>query len=259
LKLSVIILSKEVSNLLPCIEAVRRHEPEAEIIVVDDGLASRPESQGFRNPGFLTRFVNGVKPFVYARNVNVGLQEAYRHTVEYETFQSLGMPRGRVIISDENPDGVVLLNDDAILESPGGFSLLAEAAAADKSLGMVGGTTNVTGNRNQKRQAVGLRDEPRMITFLCVYIPRSTLELCGGLDERYVGYGCDDDDYSFTVRAHGLKLAVHDGCYVDHGRLKSSYRGAPGACADYRPNLQRFIKKWGCDNWGRPDGARLAH
>ena len=254
MKLSVIILSKEVSNLLPCLEAVRRHEAEAEIIVVDDGLAHHPDIGGDK-----LIYVHGVKPFVYARNVNIGLREAYRHRIEYESFQSLDMARPVTYpVVDDNTDGVVLLNDDAILRSPGGFSLLAEAAAADESLGLVGGTTNVTGNPNQKFRGVGLRPEPRMVTFLCVYIPRRTLGLCGGLDERYVGYGCDDDDYSFEVRARGLNLAVHDGCFVDHGSLRSSFRGAAGAGGDYRRNLKLFCDKWGCDNWGRPSAAGLA-
>jgi GT2 family glycosyltransferase len=241
MNLAVIILSKCVENLTPCLAAVRRHEPTAEIIVVDDGLVTRPEVAG-------VRYIAGEKPFVYSRNVNIGIDEAFRRDKIDVTTHSSGGP----VFLPGNVAGVVLLNDDAVLESPRGFSLLAAAAAADPRLGLVGGTTNVTGNLNQHAKGVGLRDEPRMLTFLCVYIPRATLELCGGLDERFVGYGCDDDDYSFTVRAKGLKLAVHDGCFVDHGSLRSSFRGDPRQAADFRPNLKRFIEKWGCDNWGRP-------
>lgn len=251
MKLSVIILSKNIENLLPCVAAVRKHEPDAEIIVVDDGLSwgSLPSDL----PDLLhrdVRLVFGEKPFVYARNVNIGIREAYRHPVEIDITRHNDV--GPRLLPDGNPDGVVLLNDDALLQSPGGFTILAKAAAENPKYGLIGGTTNVTGNRNQKPRGVGLREEPRMVTFLCVYIPGSTLSRCGLLDERYVGYGCDDDDYSFTVRAAGLQLAVHDGCYVDHGSLKSSFRGDPGTPADFRPNLRLFVDKWGHDNWGRP-------
>ena len=71
------------------------------------------------------------------------------------------------------------------------------------------------------------------------------------LDERFVDYGMDDDDYSLRVRNAGLKIGIFDGCFVDHGSLKSSYRGGPAAGGDFRPNLRRFIEKWGVDNRGK--------
>jgi GT2 family glycosyltransferase len=231
LSIAVVIPSKTDSNLHACVEAVRRHEPSAAVIVVDDGLQSRPESQGFCNPGLLTAFIDGAKPFVYARNCNLGIQ---------------------VALKDERCEGVVLLNDDALLETPGGFSVMAQACREHPEYGLIGATTKIVGNPNQFPKGIGLRDENRMVCFLCVYIPRTTIERVGLLDERYVGYGLDDDDYSFEVRKAGLKIGVHDGCYVDHGSLKSSFRGDPRTPADFRPNLKRFIEKWGTDNWGRP-------
>jgi len=228
-KLAVIIPSKTTANLLPCIDAVRRNEPGAEMVAVDDGLDLSslpwPECQP------PVQFVRGEKPFVYARNINIGIRHALELTPD------LG--------------GVVLLNDDALLQSPGGFMAMAQACADHPEYGLIGATTNIAGNPNQFPQGIGLRDEPRMVCFLCVYIPRTTLDRVGLLDERYVGYGMDDDDYSFEARKAGLKIGVHDGCFVDHGSLKSSFRGDPKTPADYRPNLQRFIAKWGHDNWGR--------
>lgn len=232
MRLSVIIPSKNPDNLRPCVAAVRKHEPAAEIIVVDDGLGAETREQ------VQARYVDGAKPFVYARNINFGIKEAYRHFVGFDD------------IGDPNPDGVVLLNDDAILEIPGGFSVMAEAQSAHPEYGLIGATTKVTGNPNQFPKGIGLRDEPRMVTFVAVYISRSTLQRVGALDERYVGYGIDDDDYCWRVRTMGLKIGVHDGCYVDHGSLKSTFRGDPKTPADFKPNLKLFIQKWGHDNWG---------
>ncbi len=229
--ISVIIPSRNAANLAPCVAAVRKHEPDARIIVVDDGVswdnAATKAVLGAEGRVVVTQ---GVKPFIFARNVNLGFAYADIH---------------------HRSDAHLILNDDALLQSPGGFSLLAREAEARPEYGIIASTCNNVGNTNQWPQGVGLRDEPRMVCFVCVLIPRRTLEMVGLLDERYVGYGCDDDDYSFAVRKAGLKIGIHDGCYVDHGSLSSSYRGAAGAGGDFRPNLVRFIEKWGTDNWGR--------
>jgi len=218
--LSVIIPSKSDSNLYACIDAVRRFDPLVRVIVIDDGLA-------LSLVGPEVRFIRGDKPFVYSRNVNLGIQAAGR-------------------------DDVILLNDDALLRTPGGLSLLQNAARENPELGLVASTCNNVGNPAQWPQDVGLREDPRMVCFVCVLIPRRTIDKVGLLDERYTGYGVEDDDYSLRVRNAGLKIGIHDGCYVDHGSLTSSYRGGPGSGGDYRPNLQRFIQKWGVDNWGNP-------
>jgi GT2 family glycosyltransferase len=174
-------------------------------------------------PALCTR---GAKPFIFARNVNIGIKAC------------------------PDADGYVILNDDAILQTPGGFSLLAQAAKDNPEYGIIAATTNNVGNPNQQPRGVGLREELRMVCFVAVYIPRTTIEKVGLLDERFVGYGMDDDDYSLRVRNAGLKIGIHDGCYVDHGSLKSTYRGDPTAPADFRPNLELFKQKWGHDNFG---------
>jgi GT2 family glycosyltransferase len=224
LSLSVIIPSKNDANLVPCLEAVRRHEPSVRMIIIDDGLKldwlPRPDLEpviGHRTG----------QPFVYARNCNVGIGFA---------------------------DGdVILLNDDALLETPGGFSAMQRAAEEHPEYGIIAATCNNVGNPNQHPQPGGrLRDEPRMVCFVCVLIPRRTIEAVGLLDERFIGYGCDDDDYCLRVRRASLKIGVFDGCYVDHGSLASTFRGAAGAGGDYRGNLEVFKQKWGMDNWGIP-------
>lgn len=217
---SVVILSRSAINLWSCVAAVDGSEVSpVRIIHVDDGVQ-------YPMPG-IDR-IEGEKPFIFARNANIGIRAA-------------GM------------DDVILLNDDAILHTKCGFSLLATAAGDHPEYGLIASTCNNVGNRNQlPRPGAGLRDEPRMVCFICVYIPRSTIEAVGYLDERFAGYGCEDDDYSLRVRNAGLKLGIHDGCFVDHSTLHSSYRGPAGAGGDYRPNLELFKRKWGHDNWGRP-------
>ncbi len=218
MNLAVIVPSRSSENLFPCVAAVQKHEPTARIIVVDDGLATIPEG---------VEVVPGISPFVYGRNINIGIRFA------------------------NGADGVVLLNDDAILQTPGGFTTMAQACVDYQEFGLIGAVADMhIGNPNQHRGAIGLRSERRMLCFVCVYIPRTTIESVGLLDERYVKYGLDDDDYSFRVRDAGLKLGVHDDCVVDHGALKSSYRSEGGPGADFKHNMRLFIEKWGHDNHG---------
>src|SRR6185437_10799564 len=201
------------------------YEIRARLIVVDDGLdLADPSLKNFICSH--CHLIQGERPFIFARNVNEGIRAA-------------------------GDDDVVLLNDDALLESPRGFSLLQQAAEEHPDFGVISASCNNVGNRNQWPQNIGLREDPRMVCFVAVLIPRRTIEAVGLLDERFTGYGCEDDDYCLRVRKAGLKIGIHDGCYVDHGSLTSTYRGLPTAEGDYHKNLQVFIRKWGHDLLGK--------
>lgn len=241
--LSVIIPSKNASNLVPCIAAIRKHEPGASLIVVDDGLQWTPENMGDSSGWGDIRIIPGRKPFVFSTNCNIGIRAA-----------------GEM--------DVCLVNDDTILESPNGFSLMQKAAEEHPEIGIIGATTNLTGQPLQRPRGVGLRIVPH-IAFVCVLIPYRTheyLSYCvnqtltkdghiversqpftgGFLDERYrVDYGCEDADYCEQVTRAGLKVAVHDQCYVDHGSLMSSFRGDPKAPASFAGNYKLLMDKWG--------------
>lgn len=227
--LSIVIPSRMVTNFTSCVSAIRNNSEGCRVIAVDDSDHGQISSVSrVMNKGVDP--VQGVKPFCFARNMNIGIRAA-------------------------GTDDVVLLNDDAQLKTPGGFSLLQQAAEEHPEYGIIAATTNNVGNRNQLPQGKGLRDEARMVCFVAVLVPRRTIDAVGLLDERYVGYGMDDDDYSKRVLMAGLKIGIHDGCFVDHKSLPSSYRGAGGAGGNFIPNLRIFEQKWGVDNWGRPPGT----
>ena len=218
---SVVILSKNAANLQVCERAVRQCEPACRVVIVDDGL--NPTSVHLPEAG--CRFVSGEKPFIFARNANIGIRAA-------------------------GQDDVILLNDDALLRTPNGFTMMSLVAQTQPEYGVIAASCNNVGNINQHQQkGDGLRPEARMVCFVCAYIPRRTIEAVGLLDEVFTDYGCDDDDYCLRVRQAGLKIGIYDGCFVDHASLKSQFRG--NGCGDYRPNLKKFIAKHGVDNWGR--------
>lgn len=214
--MKIVIPSKKISNLVPCVTTIFRNEPNIshhDIIVVDDGL---DPSVTVALPGVI--FVKGIKPFVFARNVNIGIAAA--------------------------EDDVLLLNDDALLMTPGGFSAIDEIAKKTTNVGVMAAATTSAGNPNQgPKSANDLRIEPRMVCFIAVYIPRSTQLLIGTLDERFIHYGFDDDDYCRRCRIAGKLIYIWDGCVVKHGELISTYRG--GTHQPLEPNLSIFVEKWG--------------
>lgn len=224
--LTIIIPSKNAANLVPCVRAIRAAGETCRIIVVDDGVDWRSI---FSWNGDVS--IDGIKPFCYARNINLGIQAA-------------------------GDDDVILLNDDAMLQTPLGFTKMWEQSKRRPQYGVIGSACNNVGNPLQNlmpelANVDGVRDEQRTLCFTCVLIPRRIIDAVGLLDERFVDYGMDDDDYCLRVRNAGYKLGIYDGCYCDHGSLTSSYRGGPEAGGDFHPNLRRFIAKWGFDNWQR--------
>jgi GT2 family glycosyltransferase len=216
MNLSVIIPSRTAANLIPCVEAVRRHEPAARIIIVDDS----PDLSLHPTPGWMPAVaLEGVKPFIFARNCNLGIRAA-------------------------GSDDVILLNDDALLETTGGFRVMQRASELHPEYGVIGAVTNVTGQPLQRPHGIGLREVPHF-AFVCVLIPRRTIDWVGLLDERYcLDYGVEDLDYCEATRRAGLKVGVFDHCYVDHGSLTSSFRGGPSNPRSFARNKALFDAKW---------------
>jgi len=234
----ILIPSKTWSNLSACVKAIRAAGENCKIVAVDDGI-----DWPFDEPqAWMGDFeaIMGDKPFIFSRNVNIGIEHCA-------------------------PADCIILNDDAVLKTPDGFTGLAEECktATAKLFGLIASSCNTVGNINQHHRSgpiLGLREEPRMVCFVCVYIPRSTINAVGLLDEEFTGYGLDDDSYCLRVRRAGLKLGIFDGCFVDHSSLVSSYRGGAQQGGDFTGNMRIFIKKYGVDNWGRGrDTSEFAH
>lgn len=216
--LSIIIPSKTASNLKQCVKSVRACGESGRIIVVDDGIDwGAVDREGLE-------IIAGQKPFIFARNCNLGIDAA-------------------------GSDDVILLNDDALLTTRCGFSLLQKSAETNQEFGCIGSTTNVTGQRLQKPHGIGLRPVHH-IAFMCVLIPRRTIDKIGKLDERYcIDYGVEDRDYCEMISRAGLKVGVHDGCFVDHSLLTSSFRGRPMSPGRSDKNRALFLKKFGLSTY----------
>jgi len=230
---SVVIPSKNPENCIACVRAVASMEPDANIIIVDDGAraGAEPVLRGLRYEGRLT-WAKGLEPFIYARNCNIGI---------------------RVAPLDH---AVILLNDDALLTTPGGFTAMVSQFETHPEYGVVSAVTNNVGNARQLPNAGragagdGLRDEPTFLCFVCVAIARATLNQVGFLDERFTEYGSEDVDYSYRALQAGLKLGIFDGCVMEHGKLQSTFR--KDGPRPIRPGQQIFMDKHGHGvTWGR--------
>jgi GT2 family glycosyltransferase len=207
--LSVIIPSKNADNLRVCLAAVRKYDPSVRIVVVDDSECIAVPRVCHE---YETDWESGDRPFGFARNCNIGIRSA---------------PAG-ASLDALSTDDIILLNDDALLETPGGFTAMHHAARSRPEFGIVSAAVIGPSNsyEHAPRDGAGIREtKGRTIPFVCVLIRREVLDCVGPLEERFAGvYGGEDDDYSFRVRQAGLKLGIFDGCVVNHGKLQSTFR-----------------------------------
>lgn len=217
---SIVILSAKADNLRTVLSTILSNEPllpRNRIIVVDDG--ARRECEG-EFPGIT--WVPGMKPFIFSRNANIGIRAA-------------------------NSD-VLLLNDDAKLLTKFGFTSLSFAARSRPDLGICSAAVSgVVGNPNQTPWlvAAGMRHEPANLAFIAVYIPKAVYDRVGPLDERFVGYGFEDNDYCLRCKKNGLAMAIYDGCVVEHGTAgNSTFRTKLEINSLMEQNRQLFRQKW---------------
>lgn len=217
MSISVVIPSKSIGNLVPCISSVFTKDPLSKVIVVDDGI----DFDGAEYIHHAANVTPGIKPFIFARNCNLGIRAAYVR------------------------DNIVLMNDDAKLETLWGFHEIEKLSLEHPELGLISAVTNVAGNTAQHPRGEGLRLEERTVAFVCVFIPRATIDRVGLLDERFTAYGWEDNDYCRRVLAAGLKIGIFDRCFVDHGSLKSTFRGSARGAGDISAGRRIYEQKWG--------------
>jgi GT2 family glycosyltransferase len=216
---SVVILSANPANLIPCVRSLLTAEPSLsplDIVVLDDGAREVAEPV---LPELC--WITGIKPFIFARNANLGITAARKN--------------------------VFLMNDDACLVTPNGFTLLAAEAQRRAGLGICSaGIRGAVGNPRQIAAPVpSFRYETRAIAFVCVFIPWHIYMAVGPLDERFTGYGFEDNDYCSRIAGAGLKIGIWDGCVVDHGEHPSSFRSRSDITLLFEQNRQLYRSKWG--------------
>lgn len=239
---TIVIPSCTESNLRACVASIRAAGETGRIIAAWDRSRGNPDLPPWE-PDTQIRDVES--PFVFAANVNIGIAGA-------------------------GSDDVIILNDDTRLVTRKGFDKLSCMAKRMDGYGIISaGITAAVGNLEQltfeNAPPSLVETSHHTLVFVAVYIRRAVLaqlekerppfppHVGQWLDERFVGYGYDDDDMCERVRQHGYRLGIFHGCVVEHGVLPSTYRAhASAAAADLMPNRQRFIEKWGFPPGQRP-------
>jgi GT2 family glycosyltransferase len=219
---SVVIPSARAENLVRSARTVFDCHPGLDpgrVVVVDDG--AREDAEEFLPPGII--WVKGLEPFVFSRNVNLGVRRA---------------PASKAMI---------VMGDDVEVVTSGTFDRLQKLLEENPRLGLVSpAIEGVVGNPRQRRGgAGGVQEEPEMLVFVCVAISWAAWTRVGELDEQFVGYGCEDDDYSWRVREAGFTLAIDRDCIVRHdGSIRSTFRSRPDLALRFAENRHRFWLKW---------------
>ena len=201
------------------------HEPDARKIVVTSGELNGAELDGWT-------VVEGVAPFQFSKAANIGIAAA-------------------------GTDDVLLVNDDCELTTPV-VTTLQKICVRRPEIGIL--SPQIIGQVGNSLQGSGiplganLSYSARHLCFVCVYIPRKTIDLVGLLDERFTGYGKDDADYCIRVQNAGLKLAVTPMVRVVHGgfgKLACSSSYLRQMTFDEYRSSNREMRKLLTEKWGR--------
>lgn len=195
-------------------------EPGTERIVV----TSRGVTLNLNCPQRWT-VVPGVEPFIYARNANLGIQAAGRADI-------------------------LLVNDDVQFCGMGPIANLARIARSDPRIGILsplvmGGVGNLL--QRGRPGAPRLIVSQERLAFVCVYLKREVIDQVGLLDERFDGYGGDDDDYSHRVQRAGFTLSVTSAALVRHGfgdqRSSASFARTMGQTEASMHEMRQLLKE----------------
>lgn len=221
-RLSVVVLSKTAEYLKKLVDSILRSEPQffnqAKLILVDDGV-EKDYVENLRGMGSIV--VSGKKPFVYARNANLGITEALKYRAP-----------------------ILLINDDTTIKTPFFLSRLQNAlpenyVCVSASIIPRGGV----GNKDQSfepentRQSLHRIEPPGILCFVACFFQVWAFEKVGYLDERFVGYGYEDNDWCLRASDLGFLLGVTREIVVEH----NSPMGASGGTFKREPNYHQRV------------------
>jgi hypothetical protein len=187
-------------------------------------------------PGAATPHIEHLRtdePFIFARNVNLGWKE------------------------HQEEDYIILMGDDVQPFTVNWIETLKGILDRNPRIGLLAPGV-VTPAKHQVvqdpsfwKQEVYLWDRGG-IPFVCVMIRRAVWEQIGFLDERFTGYGCEDDDYCYRMRQAGWFTAYTSRALVRHGLGGAPYMtsflkklGSDEAVQEaQRQNVKLFNEKW---------------
>ena len=227
--ISVLIPSRNNGLIARAVASIKRTHNSlkgVEVIAISDGLQEKPRLIAE------LRYVEGEAPFCFAKNINIGARSASKG------------------------NDLFLMNDDAFFVTYEGLHTLAAVASRRELLGLV--TPVFARSERTPSQRLGHLDPASglwierggYLTFAGVFIKRSLFERMGGLDERFTGYGYDDNDFSLRTVMAGYELGVLPSVVMGHGdssgKASLTFRTRPEIAETMvKENRNAFVRKWG--------------
>jgi GT2 family glycosyltransferase/glycosyltransferase involved in cell wall biosynthesis len=211
-------------------------------------------------------------------------------TPDYLRALSERQPSVRIVLNDSNRgfapannqgiraatgEFLVLLNNDTVVTQGWLGRLLRHLD--DRGVGLVGPVTNNIGNEAQietdypdmagmedfaerySRTHAGRAFDIPMLAMFCLAMRRALVDEVGMLDERYEIGMFEDDDFSRSVKARGLRIVCAEDVFVHHVGGGSFGKLAPEVYRRiFEANQRRYEDKWG-ETWAphryRPQAA----
>jgi hypothetical protein len=219
---SIVVPSRNIANLTACVKALRDAGETATVVAVWDGTALEAATVETEDEATMMCW-GGPQPFCFARNINIGIHAAGAN------------------------DDVILLNDDALLETPHGLSAMAAQWSPFGVLSArVRGPAHPVHALSQRigGDANDITLAP-FVPFVCVRITRECINRVGLLDEQFTPGSYEDNDYCRRVVQAGMRIGVYNACTVNHETLPHTFRPAGEKDKyDLATNAERYSRKW---------------
>jgi GT2 family glycosyltransferase len=195
---TVIIPNKYEDIIQPLLESINEYEPNANVIIVNDG---HDRDYGYEAVRYDWRFFN------YSHACNLGIEMA------------------------PVDNDIILVNDDIILVEPNTFWRMSNVGHRSQNIGIVSplikGCVGNPLQRWHERKLYWTQDETikyvhgaSPVCFPCVWLKREMLNKIGILDESVCPegyYGGEDVEYCMRARDNGWRTAITSEVVVQHG------------------------------------------
>lgn len=229
--ISVVIPTCTDEHVLDLLNSMENLQPFSteHVILVDSGLQ---QPHAFAGQG--ATLVPTALPFVFSRAVNDGIRAT-------------------------GGNDILILNDDTTMLTKDWHQRLVdllwrEEIRDNPSIGMIGlAIAGGVGNVEQEARRMVTKELTLVETTLCfvaVLIRRHCWNAVGAMDERFIDYGWEDDDYCRRARQEGFETYVSSEIIVQHGRdfpHSNSFAakfGWENLATKMQANRRRYIEKW---------------
>jgi GT2 family glycosyltransferase len=207
---TIVVPSKYADIFEGCRSSLEQYAPHAPKILVRDGTdIEKPDGWDM---------IQGISPFVYARNCNLGIQAC--------------------------SGDVLVMNDDCQFIQPETLYTLQSLFVTHPHVGILSPSVDGVANGvSCSGQAV--HETKHYLSFVCVLIRRELIDKIGLLDEKFTGYGSEDVDFCRRAQHAGFALAVTSLVMVTHKHASSSYVREHALELKRAESARLYIEKWG--------------